>query len=381
MRLEAFLLREWQRSSAWQLLLRPLSWVYRGITAVRRTAFRHGTLARFAVSVPVVVVGNLSVGGTGKTPLVLALANTMLKRGVQPGIITRGYRRSVVGDSHLFPEPLVIHVVPEARASTAELVGDEARLLAERTAAPVYAGRNRVDAAQTLLAAHAATEVIVSDDGLQHYALRRDVEIAVVDGARGFGNGHLLPAGPLREGLSRLTEVDCIVLNNTSIGGGFQAKMPENARVMASFPISRVLLERFGKPVFEMVYGNERFQSLTDVPVFSAAEFVRQCAQKRVVAVAGIGHPPRFFDQLKGLGIPLAEAISFPDHHPYTSAEIAAIQADIILMTEKDAVKCRHMQDARLWMMQVDALLPDAFYDFVLQRLAQLHHVPRSQAA
>lgn len=362
--LERFFLREWPRTSAWQFLLRPLSWLFMVLAATRRTLFAAHVFRVFRARVPVVVVGNITVGGAGKTPVVLALAAYLRQAGYTPGMVTRGYAPT----GH---HAAVVHVTKAANP----LAGDEALLLAGRSGLPVYAGVKRADAARTLLAHHAGTNVVISDDGLQHHALARDIEIAVVDGVLGFGNGRLLPAGPLRESISRLRTVDCIILNNTNIDAPFQAKMPQTPYGSDTL---HGLLQAAGKPVFAMTYGNETFMALDSARTEHTAAMLLRCRGKQVAAVAGIGNPARFFDHLARLGITLASQHAFADHHAFVRADFDDIQADIILMTGKDAVKCAAQADDRMWAMQVDALLPDAFYEFIRKKI---DHVTRSQAA
>ncbi len=384
---ERFFSREWQRRSGWQILLQPLSWFFAAVTAIRRAIYQNRLLTKTNVGVPVIIVGNISVGGTGKTPLTVALANALLARGFRAGIVTRGY----VADGG-------------RNYKRRREQSDEATLMAARCAAPVVANRQRVLAAQMLLAEKPAINAIISDDGLQHYALERDLEIAVIDGARGLGNGYLLPAGPLRESTARLSTVDCIVVNNTNLrtvsavnvmsamsamsatntsnGAAFEAK---NAGELLPATSLANLLSETGKPIFDMRYGYERFSTLSGNENLSAEQFLAIVqdkgadGSKRVAAVAGIGNPDRFFAHLTGLGISLASRHAFPDHHPFVAADLANIDAEIILMTEKDAVKCAVFVDnninsishskQRLWQMQIDAVLPEAFYDFIVHQL------------
>ncbi len=375
-RVEAFFLREWQQGSAWQILLQPLSWLYRAVIVIRKLGFAGGYFRADKIDVPVIVVGNISVGGTGKTPIVLALTQWLAARGKHPGIVTRGYAR---GNAHVVPLPgSVIHVVAPSFAS-ADVSSDEAQLLAERSGLPVFAGSKRARVAKVLREKFPETSVIVSDDGLQHYALRRDVEIAVVDGTRGFGNGHLLPAGPLREPIERLRQVDCIVLNNPHPDSPVQSSVDSGAARLAAL---RATLARSAVPVFEMTYRNARMVKLgpsdasSAVDALSPGSFADATSGKRIVAIAGIGNPDRFFSQVRGLGVTLSGTLAFPDHHDYRVQDIRAVEADVILMTEKDAVKCREFAgvDERLWMMRVDAALPDAFFEFVLKKI---DHVAR----
>ena len=199
--MELWLQKQWGRLSLWHLLLVPLSWLFWLLTFLRRLGYRTGLLKTYRLPVPVIVVGNISIGGTGKTPLVTWLAQNLSQHGYHPGIISRGYGGNTS------------EVSAVGLDSNPEAVGDEPVLLARRAKCPVWIGRDRVKAAQSLLRTHPEVNVIISDDGLQHYRLQRDFEIAVVDSSRGFGNGRLLPAGPLRETPFRLETVDAVVMN------------------------------------------------------------------------------------------------------------------------------------------------------------------------
>jgi tetraacyldisaccharide 4'-kinase len=385
--LENFFLREWQRASAWQLVLRPISWLFGILTALRRGLFRMGLLRAHSVAAPVIVIGNITVGGTGKTPLVIALAERLTHSGKHVGVITRGYVRkggAVVNKPFGTIAPVADHR-PTIEAS------DEATLMSQRLAAPVFANPSRVDAAEWLLKRYPQTNAILSDDGLQHYKLKRDIEIAVMDGVRGFGNGALLPAGPLREPIHRLSSVDCIVLNETGLmstealanspnGAEFEHKMAQSSHQWGSL---KAQLEQFEAPLFSMRFGNEHFRRVGKRAIpkelaESASIFVAMLQGKKVAATAGIGNPERFFSHLQLLGIALHSRHPFADHHAFTALDFTAIEADVILMTEKDAVKCSQFADERLWCMRVDALLPDAFYEFIESRL---NNVARPQAA
>ncbi len=344
--MEAWLTGEWQRNSLWQLFLRPISWLFQLVVTIRRAAFRVGLLKSYSVGVPVVIVGNISVGGTGKTPLVLALAEVLAKKGIHCGIVTRGYRRSENTTDD------VVRVLPSSE--DAEVVSDEATLLARRSGVPVYAGLDRVAAANTLLRNHKEVDVILSDDGLQHYALRRDIEICVIDSSRGLGNGALLPAGPLRESASRLSTVDVIVVNGN--GNGPDANL---RRYSSTTPT-------FGTTLANTFFINLKTDQRLDVRV-ALDTFQRS----RLHALAGIGNPQKFFTHLTDLGFVLAATRPFPDHHHYLAADMPVSDAEIILMTEKDAVKCDTFADERMWFVRVDALLPNDFTDLVLKKISQ----------
>ncbi|MCY7388868.1 MAG: tetraacyldisaccharide 4'-kinase [Burkholderiales bacterium] len=339
--MEAWLTREWQRTSPWQILLRPVSWLYRLLIAIRRLAFRTGFLKSHAIGVPVIIVGNVTVGGTGKTPLVLALVEALTKRDLHCGIVTRGYLRGAEAIA-----ANVIHVVPANGQHPVS--GDEATLLARRSGVPVYAGADRVEVARTLRRSHPEVDVIIGDDGLQHYALRRDIEICVVDSARGMGNGELLPAGPMREPAARINAVSAVVFNGK---GGH-----------AAHNIAAI-------PTFEMVLANELFINLKTDQCIDARTALDVFHGRRLHALAGTGHPQRFFSHLAGLGFAPSVTQPFPDHHRYRAIDMPGPGADIILMTEKDAVKCGSFADERMWFMRIDAVLPDGLIDFVINKL------------
>ena len=312
-------------------LLWPLSALFRGAVWLRRFLFRAGVLRTQRVRAPVVVVGNVSVGGTGKTPLACALAGALAQRGFHPGIVSRGHGGSAVA----------------ARAVMADddprVVGDEPLIFAA-AGFPVWIGRDRVAAARGLLSAEPSCDVVVSDDGLQHYRLARDVEIVAVDAARGFGNGFMLPAGPLREPASRLDEVDAIV------------------RLVAhrSAPAGA---------------GNGRDTEVTHAPQpwrnVAAGARVADAAEWRgreVHALAGIAHPERFFALVRAQGIVAVEH-PFPDHHAYRAADLAFPTAAAILMTQKDAVKCAGLADERCWYLPVTASLDSALVALVENKI------------
>jgi tetraacyldisaccharide 4'-kinase len=321
------------RFSVLSLTLFPLSVVFASLAAVRRNLFRSGVLKAHRVAVPVVVIGNIVAGGSGKTPLAAALCRALAERGWRPGIVSRGHGRRSTGDD----APLI--VAPDADA---ERVGDEPLLLA-RTGFPVAVARDRVAAARALLAAHPECDLIVADDGLQHYRLARDVEIAVVDAARGLGNGWPLPSGPLREPRARLDEVDAIVALVTP--GAPAPWIVPNAYVMTLI--------------------GDTFLRIGDPTVTRAAAAFRS---PFVHAVAGIGNPERFFAHLAAMGIP-ATGHAFPDHHRFVASDLAVAGAQAILMTEKDAVKCVAFADERCWYLPVRAHIEPSLVARVEEKL------------
>ena len=326
--LARWLQRQWferRRLTPALWLFAPLAGLYAGLSALNRALAKPKRL-----SVPVVVVGNITVGGAGKTPLTLWLAGQLQARGWHPGIVSRGYGRR---DDTV--RPVLADSPPEA-------VGDEPLLLARRSGVPVWVGRSRVAAGEALLAAHPEVDVVLCDDGLQHYALARDVELAVFD-ARGVGNGWRLPVGPLRESPARLATVDAVIGNGLVAGA-------------ISSP----------KPSFAMTLRPGAFYRLDDLAqTCDAAEL---CGRGRLHALAGIGNPGRFFATLSALGL-ACETHPFPDHHRYSAADLAFAQDGILLMTEKDAVKCAHLTLGETWVLPVEAELPSALIDLIVEKL------------
>jgi len=306
-------------------VLVPLSWLFLLLSSLRRLAYRLGILKTMRLPVPVIVVGNITVGGTGKTPLVIWLAEQLAQAGFKPGIISRGYG----GKNDL---PMAV-----TGSSDPAIVGDEPVMIAGHATFPVWVGRDRAATGMALLNAHPACDLIISDDGLQYYRLARDAEIAVIDGQRRFGNGRLLPAGPLREPVRRLAHVDAVVSNGVAADESF----------------------------IEMQLQPAGFRNLQDDARSAAAsEFV----EKRLLAIAGIGNPGRFFSQLKTMGLQFTQK-PFPDHHAYTPEDLQTDAADAILMTEKDAVKCRAFALPNWWYLAVEARLDRALVERMLKKL------------
>lgn len=296
----------WYQNSQYFWLLLPLSWLYGLITAIRRSLYRLGIKPQHRLAVPVIVVGNISVGGTGKTPFTLMLCQLLIEQGWRPGIVSRGYGAKVV-------TPTL--VTSDAKA---ENVGDEPLLLAKRSGCPVVVYPNRVQAAEYLLQ-QTDVDIIISDDGLQHYALQRDVEIVLVDGLRGLGNQQLLPAGPLREKRWRLSKVDLVISNSQPLpyADGVMQLIPTAAKALNSdktLPPSAVNL------------------------------------------VAAIGNPTRFANTAKQAGFTILQQRYFVDHHQFTAADFSQM-ATPILMTEKDAVKCTSFAQDDWFSLTVNAKL------------------------
>ncbi len=302
---------------------RLASGVFSVVSASRRALYRKGWRRRIRIGAPVIVIGNLTAGGTGKTPLVIALVERLLAAGRKPGVVSRGYGRA--------DEAQAVWV---ERDTDAAVAGDEPVLIARRCGIPVRVDRDRVAGARALAAA--GCDVIVCDDGLQHYRLLRDVEVEVVDGVRRYGNGRLLPAGPLREPSERGAEFDFRVVNGGDTG--------------------------FGE--WPMRLHSDQVQPLLGGRARPLSGFAGQ----RVHAVAGIGNPDRFFSMLRGHGIAVVPH-AFPDHHRYAAADFSFGSDLPVLMTEKDAVKCAEFATERYFRVPVSAELPEAFWIALLDKL------------
>ncbi|MCH7373115.1 MULTISPECIES: tetraacyldisaccharide 4'-kinase [Aeromonas] len=317
--------RLWYGRSGWRWWLAPFALLFALISGARRVAYRRGWLKSYRASLPVIVVGNLSVGGNGKTPVVVWLVEQLQARGLRPGVVSRGYG----GKAPHYPYRL------DAASTTAQ-AGDEPVLIARRCGCPVVVAPKRSDAVR-LLEQSGEVDIIITDDGLQHYALARDLELVVVDGMRRFGNGCLLPMGPLREPMTRLKRVDAILCN-----GGTPARGEYPMQLVADAP-RRV-----------------RDDALVGEPLPRAVD-----------ALAGIGHPPRFFATLTSLGYELQQSVGYADHQAFDSTELLARFGERpLLMTEKDAVKCRAFAPDSWWYLPVSAELPTSLLDTLLASLA-----------
>ena len=296
----------------------PISMIYVDIIRLRRFLYRIGLFKKYRLPVPVVIVGNITVGGTGKTPLVIALVERLIEQGYQPGVISRGYSGQ---------ENVNVQIVTQD--SDPALVGDEPLLLAKHCACPVAIGVNRVAAAKLILANYPCN-VILSDDGLQHYALQRDLEIVVIDGQRRFGNGYCLPVGPLREPPERLNQVDMVVVN-----GGNDLEANQFAMIC------------IGDDLINLQKGERK----------ALSSFRNQACH----ALAAIGNPNRFFKQLESEGLQLTKH-ALPDHAALTEQDLLFADQKPVIMTEKDAVKCKGFAKAHYWYLPIKAALPETFY-------------------
>ena len=328
------LTKAWDRKAPWLALLTPLEMLFKWAQQRRRQSYLKGAKPVYRAPVPVIIVGNISVGGVGKTPLTIYLAELLRAEGYYPGIVSRGYS---AGSKH-FPLSVTANTSPlEA--------GDEPVLLAKRSGCPVVIDPQRPRAVTHLLADHPQCNVIISDDGLQHYPLARDIEIAVVDGSRGVGNGRCLPVGPLREPPERLASVDFVIVNG------------ENSQQIAGFNLQTKVVA-----LVNLVTGEQAC--------------LQDWQGKQVNAIAGVGNPQRFFDGLSAAGIQV-QPKAFKDHHPFVAADLAFNNGLPVIMTEKDAVKCQPFATADHWYVRIDAEPELAFTEQLLQRMQQLSHGDR----
>jgi tetraacyldisaccharide 4'-kinase len=325
--MQGFINKIWYQEHPLRWLLYPLSLLFGLVSWFRRVAFRWGWKTQHRVAVPVIVVGNITAGGSGKTPTVIYLIELLRRNGYRPGVISRGYGARFEGTRWVAPG-----------AEPAE-VGDEPAMIVARTCVPMVVGANRLDAANRLLR-EADVDVIICDDGLQHYRLHRDIELAIVDGERRLGNGLLLPAGPLREGGWRLQTVDFVIINGGAASAGEE----------------------------QMHLRPAKLQPVCD----NAPETVAPEPGDDIVAMAAIGNPGRFFSLLSHLGYKLVKTREFTDHQAFEAHELLALAGEFpLLMTEKDAVKCREFAQQNWWYLAVDAKLTTSFDERLLTRLAE----------
>jgi tetraacyldisaccharide 4'-kinase len=312
----------WYNKSAVSLVLTPISWLYCLVAIIRSLAYQFHLVKTHRLPVPVIIVGNITAGGTGKTPMVTWLVDFLRSHGYSPGIVSRGYG----GGARHWPQQVRVDSDPR-------MVGDEAILLARRCRCPMAVGPVRVEAAQALLD-HTECDIIIADDGLQHYALDRDVEIAVIDGVRRFGNGKCLPAGPLREPRRRINTVDIVITNGVP-----------------------------GPREYSMTLKPGLVQNMASREKRSSLNSFRG---KKVHAIAGIGNPDRFFTELQEYGMEVVPH-DFPDHYFYTPEDILFDDELPVFMTEKDAVKCTSFADERHWFVPVDAQVDERISPILLR--------------
>ncbi len=374
MSIETAITDAWQRRAPWLWLLLPVSWLYGLITRLRRQAYRLGLIASFRAPVPVMVIGNITVGGSGKTPLIISLVQYLQQHDIKVGVISRGYG----GASEQMPALVTETSLPS-------VVGDEPCLIVNMTAVPMAVCPNRQQAIETLLAAHPDLQLIIADDGLQHYALQRDIEWIVVDVARGFGNKQLLPAGFLREPMARLTDATVVhheIANATAT--------PD------SEPLTPRLTMQLQPDKLQALWQPKMSDSAFDIDGLNGKLAMEAMPKQgsKVHAVSGIGYPQRFFATLKSLGFEVI-AHPYPDHHDFSLSELLQYNQYPIIVTSKDAVKIRALLLAemtknntensesptdtdskilasRLWVLPVTAVLSATCYQILHQQLKDL---------
>lgn len=323
-----WLVSTWYQPHPIRWLLSPLSALYRSITWLRKSLYRLRIMKQSRLSVPVIIVGNITVGGTGKTPAVIWLVQQLQRAGFKPGIISRGY------GGHANSYPIEVNL-----QSDPTIVGDEPLIISRQTACPIVVSPNRVEAGQMLLKQHDC-DIIIADDGLQHLALERDIEIIVVDNQRLFGNQYCLPAGPLREPILRLKSVDFIIYNGGDNTDHFTMKLTQGSAIN--------------------LVDNTLTKSITN---FNS---------QTVHAIAGIGNPNRFFDQLQQQGLTI-NSHPFNDHHQYQQSDLAFNDDNVILMTEKDAVKCRSFATKNMWCIPIETTINGKLASLIIEKLRNLH--------
>ena len=365
MSIETTMTRAWQRQAAWLWLLLPVSWLYGFITVMRRQAYKIGLFASYRAPIPVLVIGNITVGGSGKTPLIIELVTHLQKQGIKVGVISRGYG----GDSSQMPT--LVHA-----DSLPSVVGDEPSLIVNMTGVAMAVCPNRKQAITTLLKAYPDLQLIIADDGLQHYALQRDIEWIVVDASRGFGNQQLLPTGYLREPISRLQGANVVYHEKADMTATDDNKQAQSTRLTMHLQAQKL------QPLWSST------AELDSLIVTEAKIPMPPMPNIRVHAVSGIGYPQRFFDTLLSLGFDVV-GHAYPDHYDFSLSELLQYTEQPIIVTSKDAVKIRALlidttsrqplseeyQELvnRLWVLPVTAVLSDSCYESLQQQLKALN--------
>ena len=369
MSIETTMTRAWQRQAAWLWLLLPVSWLYGFITMIRRQAYKIGLLSSYRAPIPVMVIGNITIGGSGKTPLIIELVTHLQKQGLKVGVISRGYG----GDSSQMPA--LVHA-----DSLPSIVGDEPSLIVNTTGAAMAVCPNRKQAITTLLNAYPDLQLIIADDGLQHYALQRDIEWIVVDASRGFGNQQLLPTGFLREPMSRLQGANVVYHEKAKMVATDNNQAQAKRLTMHLQADKLQLLWSSAAEIDDSTVAAK--MSMPPMPPMPPIP------NSRVHAVSGIGYPQRFFDTLMSLGFDVI-GHAYPDHYDFSLHELLQYTEQPIIVTSKDAVKIRALLlDAashqalskeyqelvsRLWVLPVTAVLSESCYESLQQQLKALN--------
>jgi tetraacyldisaccharide 4'-kinase len=336
----------WYDKSFLMYLLVPASFLYRFVIRIHRWMYRSGFKKSFGFALPIIVIGNITVGGTGKTPLVIALAKLLSAKGYKPGIVSRGYKAK----TKYFPLFVTERSDPIA-------VGDEALLLRLQTNCPVVIAPNRAEAVQLLLQ-NSDCNIVLCDDGLQHHRLKRDIEIVLIDGERHFGNGFCLPAGPLREPKKRLSSVDFVIVHtNHQTDFSHDKNCPEHKDFLIKTSFTITLQPGL---IYNLMHSELKFPEKSDALIH---------------AVTGIGNPKRFFDLLRQMGFKVIEHI-FPDHYQFKPQDFSFGEDAIVVMTEKDATKCHTFAQSNYWVLPVSAHLDNNFIDSFFKKLVTLQSEP-----
>jgi tetraacyldisaccharide 4'-kinase len=324
---------QYYEKPSWILLLLPISFIYFLIISLRSWAYKVGILKVIKMDIPVVVIGNITMGGTGKTPLVIWLLEKLIKLGMKPGLICRGYNSKANSPQEVFT------------ISEVSNVGDESLMVKLRLDIPVFVGKNKAKVGKRLLKSYPNVNILISDDGLQHLQLSRDFEIVVVDGVRRFGNEHLIPAGPLREKISRVGKVDALVIN------GSTKKSLSESRVVSQYEMAC-----HGNILINSLY-SDRISDLSTIRY-----------EKEIIAVTAIGNPERFFEKLTNKGLKFQKKI-FNDHHLFNEWDFKDYDDMTIIMTEKDAVKCRSFVKENFWFLPIDAVVDEKLFKKLIKKL------------
>jgi len=336
--IERWLHRQWQRRGMWAWAMAPFAMLFGLILNIRAKRLRHFRHLNSQIKIPVLVVGNIYVGGTGKTPVVIALVKALSARGWRPGVVSRGY------GTHIGERPLLGQGLVDAKQ-----FGDEPALIAQETGAPVAVHPDRYQACLSLMNQFPDVDLVISDDGLQHLTLPRDIEIVVQD-ERSIGNGWLLPAGPLREPVSRLLKVDAVLTRKN------HAPLNESKQSALLAVTHHLTTNQRKSNIFLQI---NRFRHLQSGETQEPAAFLSFVKHLSVNAAAGIANPERFFNSLKEMGISLKQTLPLPDHFSFDLSPFAALFSDVILVTGKDAIKCKAVKDERLWVAEVDMTFSD----------------------
>jgi len=315
---------QYYKKSSWIYLLIPISIFFYLSSILKKYLYKKGFLTTIKIKVPVLIIGNITLGGTGKTPLALNIIENFLKEGLKPALISRGYGGSANNIKEVF------------EFSNVRAVGDEALLIKSKSKIPIFIGKDRANVARILLKKYPETSIIISDDGLQHHRLERDYEIIVVDSQRQFGNGLIFPAGPLREGISRLKQVDAVVYKGVNNNSNF----------------------------YQMKYITKHFKNL----LTNKKAILKDIKGKKIVAITAIGNPESFFSTLEGYDLKFKKVI-FNDHYLFDKNDFIKYADYNIVMTEKDAIKCKKFATKNFWVLPLEIKVDDRLFRNILKKV------------